>query len=119
MDQPRYDSVKNQYVFGPGPSDDTLQPVDGAITHAQGVHALTKGSIGAYTLAPPTADEEGIRILVVSRTAFAHVLTVTGGLGGNAADDVLTYAKVGDNIELLADNLHWVPVGAPYGVVIS
>jgi hypothetical protein len=119
MDQPRYDSGKNQYVEGAGPTDDTLQAVDGAITHAQGVHALTKGSIGAYTLSVPTADEEGIRIHIVSRTAFAHVVTVTGGLGGNAADDVLTFAKVGDGIELLADNLHWVPVGAPYGVVIS
>lgn len=116
---PRYDAVKNQYVYGQGPDDDVANAIDGAITHAGGTHVLTKGSVGAFTLSAPTADEEGVRILIVSRTAFAHVVTVAGGLGGNAADDVLTFAKVGDGIELQADNLHWVPVGAPYGVVIS
>lgn len=115
----RYDPVRNQYVYGAGPDDDTVQAVDGAITHVDGTHALTKGSIGAYTLAPPTAGEEGMRIFLVSRSAFAHVVTVTGGLGGNAGDDVLTFAKVGDGIELQADGLFWVPTGAPYGVVIS
>lgn len=119
MGQPRYDATKNQYIYGANPDDDVLNAVDGAVTHADGVHALTKGSAGAYTLSVPTAGEEGTRILIVSRSAFAHVVTVAGGLGGNAADDVLTFAKVGDAIELLADNLHWVPTGAPYGVVIS
>ena len=119
MGQPRYDSVKNQYVYGVDADADVANLVDGAITHAEGVHAISKASIAALTLSAPTAAEEGMRMTVVSRTAFAHVLTVTGGLGGNAADDVLTFAKVGDNIELLADNLRWVPVGAPYGVVIS
>ncbi|MEO8680283.1 MAG: hypothetical protein ABI665_14630 [Vicinamibacterales bacterium] len=119
MGQPRYDAARNQYIYGAGPDDDTAQLVDGAITHVDGVHALTKAGVGAYTLAAPTADKEGMRILIVSRTAFAHVVTVAGGLGGNAGDDVLTFAKVGDNIELLADGLFWVPVGAPYGVVIS
>jgi hypothetical protein len=119
MDQPRYDAIKNQYLYGPGPTDDTLQPIDGAITHGQGTHALTKGSVGAYTLSNPTADEEGIRIFIVSRTAFAHVVTVAGGVG-TAADDVLTWnGKVGSGIELQADNLFWVPVGAAYGVTIS
>jgi hypothetical protein len=119
MGQPRYDASRNQYVYGDGPDDDILQATDGAITHVGGTHPLTKGSIGAYTLSAPTAGEEGTRIFIVSRTAFAHVVTVAGGLGGNAADDVLTFAKVGDGIELQADNLHWVPTGAPYGVVIS
>lgn len=119
MGQPRYDATRNQYVYGDGPDDDTAQLVDGAITHVGGTHALTKAGVGAYTLAVPTAGEEGMRILIVSRTAFAHVVTVAGGLGGNAADNVLTFAKVGDTIELQADNLFWVPVAAPYGVVIS
>jgi len=119
MGQPRYDATRNQYVYGDGPDDDIAQAVDGAITHVDGTHALTKGSAGAYTLAAPTADKEGMRILIVARTAFAHVVTVAAGLGGNAADNVLTFAKVGDSIELQADNLFWVPTGAPYGVVIS
>jgi hypothetical protein len=32
---------------------------------------------------------------------------------------VLTFAAVGDSITLRAVNLHWVPAGAAYGVVIS
>jgi hypothetical protein len=119
MGDARYDSTLNRYVGGPDATEVTLQPIDGAITHVPGKHALTKGSIGAYTLSVPTAAEAGTRLCIVSRTAFAHVLTVAGGLGGNAADNVLTFAKVGDNIELEADGLFWVPVGAPYGVVIS
>ena len=120
MADPRYDAARNMYVMGAGPSDDTAQLVDGAITHVDGVHALTKGSIGAYTIAVPTAGEEGMRVCIVARTAFAHVLTVAGGLGGVAADDVLTWnGKVGSNITLLADNGFWVPDGAPYGVAIT
>jgi len=120
MAEPRYDSVLNRYV---SPEADQA-PVasyllDGAIAHASGRHALTKISAGAYTLSVPTANEDGNRITIVARTAFAHVVTVAGGLGGNAADDVLTFTKVGDCIELIADNLKWVPTGAPYGVVIS
>jgi uncharacterized protein with ACT and thioredoxin-like domain len=121
MADPRYDSVRNQYV---APEADqaavaATYAANGAIGHASGRHALTKTSIGAFTLAVPTLEEDGNRIHIVSRTAFAHVVTVAGGLGGNAADDVLTFAKVGDSIELVADNLKWVPTGAGYGVVIS
>jgi len=93
---------------------------NGAITVADGVHAITKGSAAVMTLAPPTAADEGMEITITGRTAFAHTVTITEGLGGKgAAFDVLTFAAVGDSIRLLADNLHWVPVGAPYGVVIS
>jgi hypothetical protein len=119
MGQPRYDAVRNQYVYGFDADSDVANLIDGAVTHAEGVHAITKASVAALTLSAPTAAEEGMRLSIVSRTAFAHVVTVAGGLGGNAADDVLTFAKVGDNIPLLADNLRWVPDGAPYGVVIS
>jgi len=119
MGQPRYDATRNQYVYGDGPDDDTLDAVSGAIAHVGGTHALTKAGVAVMTLSAPTAGEEGMRLFIVSRTANAHTVTVAGGLGGNAADDVITFAKVGDNIELQADNLHWVPVGAGYGVVIS
>jgi hypothetical protein len=116
---PRYDAVKNQYIFGNDADADVAQSADGAVPHSEGTHAITKAGIAVLTIAQPTAAEEGMRMVIVSRTAFAHTLTVTGGLGGNAADDVCTFAKVGDNIELLADALRWVPIGTPYGVVIS
>ena len=115
---PRYDAVRNRYVRG-GDGDAFGYTVDGAITISAGVHKIAKTSAAAMTLAPPTASDEGCELAVEAATAFAHVLTVTGGLGGNAADDVLTFAKVGDGIRLRASSLHWVPSGAPYGVVIS
>jgi hypothetical protein len=120
MGNPRYDAVRNQYVYGASPDDDVANAVDGAITHGGGTHRLTKGSVGAYTLSVPTADEEGTRLVIVSGSAFAHVVTVAGGLGGNAADDVLTFnAKIGSAIELEAGPGYWFPVSAPYLVVIS
>jgi len=121
MGQPRYDATRNQYV--PEEADlaaTTLYAANGAITLTAGVAAITKGSAAAMTLAPPTVAEQGMQITITGRTAFAHTVTITEGLGGKgAAFDVMTFAAVGDSITLLADNLHWVPVAAPYGVVIS
>jgi hypothetical protein len=114
----RYDSSRNRYVSGVG-SEEFGYTVNGAITITPGVHKIAKTSAAAMTLAPPTASDEGCELAVEAATAFAHTLTVTGGLGGNAADDVITFAKVGDGIKLRASSLHWVPVGAPYGAVIS
>lgn len=118
---PRYSASRNRYVAErPGGDTATLYAANGAITVADGVHAITKGSAAAMTLAPPTVNDEGMEITITARTAFAHTVTITEGLGGKgAAFDVMTFAAVGDSIRLLADNLHWVPVAAPYGVVIS
>lgn len=115
---PRYSAVRNQMVRG---NEGTyLYPANGAIAIADGVHAITKGSAAAMTLAPPTAGDEGTQLTIVARTAFAHTVTLTEGLGGKgAAFDLMTFAAVGDSITLIADNLHWVPMGAPYGVVIT
>ncbi len=115
---PRYSALRNQMVRG---NEGTYTyAANGAITIADGVHAITKGSAAAMTLAPPTAGDEGTELTIVGRTAFAHTVVLTEGLGGKgAAFDTMTFAAVGDNITLLADNLHWVPKGAPYGVVIS
>jgi hypothetical protein len=118
---PRYDATKNQFVRTPQDgSGATLYAANGAIAITDGVHAITKGSAAAMTLAPPTAADEGTRLIITARTAFAHTVTITEGLGGKGGSfDVMTFAAVGDSIHLLADNLHWVPAAAPYGVVIS
>jgi tryptophan synthase alpha subunit len=115
MGQPRYDAVRNQYVYGADSDADVANLVDGAVTHAEGVHAITKASIAALTLSAPTAAEEGMRLIVVSRTAFAHVVTVAGGAGFTT----ITYGAIGDCVELLADNLKWCPTGAAFRAVIS
>ena len=119
---PRYNATRNQFVPATPGSEAgaTLYAASGAIAIGDGVHAITKTSAAAMTLAPPTAADEGTRMIITARTAFAHTVTITEGLGGKgAAFDVMTFAAVGDTIELLADNLHWVPTSAPYGVVIS
>ena len=116
----RYDPIRNQYVYGDGPDDDTLEAADGAIAHVGGTHALTKAGVAAMTLTPPTAGEEGMRLFIVSRSANAHTVTITEGLAGlGAGQDLMTFPAIGDNITLQADNLHWVCVGAPRGVTIA
>jgi hypothetical protein len=113
----RYSAAKNQMVRG----DDTADySANGAIAIADGIHSISKGSAAAMTLAPPTAGDEGMELTITARTAFAHTVTITEGLGGKGASfDVMTFAAVGDSITLRAVNLHWVPTAAPYGVVIS
>jgi len=116
---PRYDPVKNQYVYdATGPA--IVYTANGAIQHSDGVHAIAKTSAAAMTLTPPLAGEEGMRITITGRTAFAHTVVITEGLGGKGGNfDTMTYAAVGDSITLLADNLHWVPIAGAYGVAIA
>lgn len=114
---PRYAAGRNQYVRGEDPK---TYSANGAINILDGVHRITKTSAAAMTLAPPTAGDEGTQITITSDTAFAHTVVITEGLGGKgAAFDTMTFAAVGDSITLVAANLHWVPIAAPYGVVIS
>jgi hypothetical protein len=115
---PRFSKLRNQMVRG---NEGTYTyPANGAIAIADGVHAITKTSAAAMTLAAPAAGDAGTQITVTARTAFAHTLTVAGGIGGRGAThDVVTFAAVGDSITLLADNLVWVPIAAPYGATIA
>ena len=113
----RYNSSKNQYVRG---DDVATYAANGAIAVADGIAAITKGSAAAMTLAPPAAGDDGMLLTITAETGFAHTVTITEGLGGKGASfDVITFAAVGDSITLRAVNQHWVPVGAPYGAVIS
>jgi hypothetical protein len=70
-----------------------------AISPAIGYASMTKASAGAYTLAAPGAGNVGKRLTIICGTANAHVVTVTGGAGGNT----LTFTNVvGASAELLA-----------------
>jgi hypothetical protein len=114
---PRWNAAKNQYVRG---DDVAVYTADGAIAVVDGVHELGKTSAGAFTLAPPAAGDDGMLLTITAKTAFAHTVTITEGLGGKgAAFDVITFAAVGDTISLRAVNQHWVPVGAPYGATVA
>ena len=72
---------------------------------------LTKGSAGAYTLAAPTAAQEGNRLLILNQSAYAHVVTATNllddGVTGGAKDTATFGAFVGASLDLIAVNLKW------------
>jgi hypothetical protein len=68
----------------------------------------------AATLAAPVAADNGRVITIVSGTAFAHTITVSGGLGGaGAADDVITFTnRVAASVTLKAIAAQWYMVGS-------
>lgn len=93
---------------------------DGAITIQSGVVLLTKGSAAAITLAAPSS-QDGTIIEVTSTTAFAHVITVTGGMwdGTATTNTTATFPVVqGGAIRLIAFGTAWYVLGLQ-GVVCA
>lgn len=84
----------------------------GAVEIRTGIAQITAGSAAAMTLAAPTALQEGTVITFDSTTAFAHTLTVAGGLrGAGASADVGTFgAAIGNGVTLYAKGLFWWPI---------
>lgn len=84
---------------------------DGAVAISDGVAVLTKPTAGAYTLAAPTAAQEGTVLTITSGTAAAHVVVATDllndGVTGGAKDEATFAAFVGASITLVAYNLEW------------
>jgi hypothetical protein len=95
----------------------TAYASDGAIafTEPRNIAKLTKAGVGAYTLAAPTAAQEGYRLLILNQTANAHVVTATNllddGVTGGAKDTATFGAFVGASLDLIAINLKWHVVG--------
>lgn len=93
---------------------------DVAIPIVGGSYAITKGSAAALTLAAPTSGsqasggQDGLRILVTSNTAFAHVITATGLLqtGATAVNTATFAAHAGATVELMAYGGKWNVVAA-------
>ena len=92
----------------------TSYVADGALSTSGAVAKLTKGSAGAYTLAAPTAAQEGQELVIVAGTAFAHVITASNllddGVTGGAKDTATFAAFVGASITLIACDLKWIVV---------
>ncbi len=87
----------------------TVASDDGAIAIASGTVAITKGSAATLTLAAPSS-QDGTRITVVSTTAYAHVITVTGGLwdGTATTNTTATFSVVqGASITVIAYGTAW------------
>ncbi|HJP60592.1 MAG TPA: hypothetical protein VJ865_11345 [Gemmatimonadaceae bacterium] len=83
---------------------------------------LSKGSAGAYTLAAPSKAQDGLRLTITSKTAFAHVVTATSligdGVSGSPHTTATFAAFVGASILLVAVNGVWNEVGTK-GVTVT
>ncbi len=88
---------------------------DGAITAKNGIVKLNKAGVLAATLANPTdVTDDFKRLHIVSLTAQAHTVTVTGGFGnGGTGEDVATFSgQIGDSLEVMAHGGKWYLAGA-------
>ena len=78
----------------------TDSPANGAIAPATEVATISKGTAAAMTLAAPGASKVGKRLLIISKTAAAHVITITGL---DSTENTLTFAAaIGESVELYA-----------------
>lgn len=86
---------------------------DGAITIAQDMVVLSKGSAAAITIAAPTAGvHDFMEITVVTLTAQAHVITQgTVGFNAKGSSGTVTFtAAIGNSVTLRAYNGNWYTV---------
>jgi hypothetical protein len=83
----------------------------GAITQWYGVNLLKYAGAGSYTLAAPTAAQEGMNFVITSSNAYAHVITATtllnNGLTGSPFTTMTFAAFAGASISLMAINQKW------------
>ena len=88
---------------------------DGAIDISLGdIFTISKGSAAAITLADPAVGDNGRLIHIFSISAFAHLITIAGGVGGGGStDDVVTFTnRVSASISLFAHNGKWRVMGS-------
>jgi len=94
--------------------------VDGAIPIVSGAYFVTKGSAGAFTLPTPTVTtHDGVRIRLVSTTAFAHAVTCPSNkINGSKAVATLV-AAVGEEVTFEAYQGIWYVSPHNASVVLS
>jgi hypothetical protein len=83
--------------------------ISGALTVGAGLHRLAKAGVAAMTLRAPRADEEGLTMLLVATSAYAHTVTLDSGVFNNFSNEkVLVFANaIGNCIELQAVQGYW------------
>jgi hypothetical protein len=81
----------------------------GAISQKEGLVTISKSSdVATMTLADPsTPADDGKLLRVVSKTAKAHVITITGGLAGGSDNTVTLGGAIGDLVQLQAIGGKW------------
>ena len=105
---------RGRHLFPDGTSGPARSyAADGAIGTMGGAAFLTKTSVGAYTLAAPSNDN--VRLTIVNRTAFAHVVTATGllddGVTGGSKNTATFAAFPGASVDLVSGGQKWNVVG--------
>jgi hypothetical protein len=89
------------------------------VTHAAAgsdhVVILNGTSVINLTVPIPTTDMDGDRLLIVGSGTAAHVVTFTGGIGGEGSSyDVVTFNASGPvAIEVVACNAVWLAITQP------
>lgn len=89
-----------------------------------GITQLNSSSADACTLATPIAGsqpagDDGKSIFIYDNSGHAHTVTTASNAIINSHHVLTWNGTVGSNIELVAVNGLWVPVGTPSGVTIS
>lgn len=79
------------------------------------VVVLNGTSVINLTVPIPTTDMDGDRLMIVGNGTAAHVVTFTGGIGGEGSSyDVVTFNASGPvAIELVACNAVWLAITQP------
>jgi len=96
-------------------------PNDGAITLvAGGIAILTNTDAGAYTLAAPSANHNGVLLFITSTAATAQVITnASVGFNGKGSSGTITFGgATGDGCILVAYNGAWYTV-AEHNVTVA
>jgi hypothetical protein len=92
----------------------TNYAANGAIAQKEGTVTISKGSAAAMTLADPTSGsqaagvgDDGRELTIISKTAFAHVITLAGGIAGGANHTITLGGAIGDQVALRAIAGKW------------
>ncbi len=94
--------------------------VDGAIPITAASYFVTKASAGAFTLAAPTATtHDGVKIKVISTTAFAHVVTCPSNKINGSAAVATMVAAAGEEVTFEAYQGIWYVSPHNASVVLS
>jgi len=93
-----YIERRNTKVYG---ASDTLDP-------NFGTHAITATSAATITLANPSQYLTGTVIEIFSTTAYSHIVSYSGGFGGDSAKATYTMrGAINDSLVLVAYNGLW------------
>jgi hypothetical protein len=91
---------------------------NGAITIQSGVSSISKTSAANMTLADPTSAQAGTHIFIISKTAFAHVVTNASAWYGAATTIATFTATQGSFLELMAIDGKWKIISS-VGITLS